>query len=177
MNRQTCRTWDRCAAALLLATTLVVGAGAAQAADQQAPTVDANAPDGEVAPSWTQVQVLTPSPELIPSAIARAAMGELEALSVAVDPETGALRAPTREERAQLNEALQPRLNRSSAGLQAVTLVNGTQLLNLQGRFLSAAQVEVLPDGSRQFQCLMETEEETAVRQQRQAQKGVADVQ
>ncbi len=177
MNRQSCRTWDRYAASLLLVTTLVVGAGAAQAADQPTPTVDANTPDGEAAPAWAQVQVLTPSPELIPSVTARAAMGEPDALRVAVDPETGALRAPTREERAQLNEALQPRLNRSSVGLQAVTLVNGTQLLNLQGRFLSAAQVEVLPDGSHQFQCLMETEEETAVRQQRQTQKGAADVQ
>src|ERR1041385_724634 len=59
--------------------------------------------------------------------------------SVAVDPQTGKLRPPTPEAARQWGLALKKYLNRSSQGLIVKTHPNGTQSVDLQGRFQSVS--------------------------------------
>lgn len=79
--------------------------------------------------------------------------------SVAVDPQTGKLRPPTPEEARQLGTALKKYLNRSSQGLTVKTHPNGTQSVDLQGRFQSVSLAKVNADGSASEKCVTSMQE------------------
>src|SRR5262245_13171421 len=67
--------------------------------------------------------------------------------TVAIDRQTGKLRPPTPEEARNLAERLTNFLNRSDQGLTIVTHPNGTQSVDLQGRFQSVALARINSDG------------------------------
>jgi len=56
-------------------------------------------------------------------------------MRVAIDPQTGQLIKPTLEQRHVLGTEASVGLDRSSEGLEIITLANGTKLVHLEGRF------------------------------------------
>jgi hypothetical protein len=73
---------------------------------------------------------------------------------VAIDPETGALTLPTPEQMLALTPQERTGLLRTTAGLQAVRLPDGTVMLDLQGRFMEFAVVQLDAQGRPYFRCL-----------------------
>ena len=85
------------------------------------------------------------------------AIPEQAGMVVGIDPETGQLGMPTREQRDELDQAAardQALLSRSSVGLVEEVRPDGTVHVNLQGRFQEYATVQIGPDGKKTFQCL-----------------------
>ena len=79
--------------------------------------------------------------------------------TVAVDSQTGKLRAPTPDEARRLGAALRNYLNRSSQGLIVKTHPNGAQSVDLQGRFQSVSLAKINPDGSVSEKCVTSMQE------------------
>lgn len=73
---------------------------------------------------------------------------------IGIDPETGKLGMPTREQLKELSDLEQQRLNHSSAGLVEVHHPDGSVSVDLQGRFQEFATVRIGPDGELIFQCV-----------------------
>ena len=73
---------------------------------------------------------------------------------IGMDPETGKLGMPTREQLKELSDLEQQRLNHSSAGLVEVHHPDGSVSVDLQGRFQEFATVRIGPDGELIFQCV-----------------------
>jgi hypothetical protein len=72
-----------------------------------------------------------------------------------IDPATGGLTAtPTEEQRAAMRAALAALVNDSGEGLVEVMLPDGSVVMDLQGRFQEAVEVQVAPEGTRHFQCV-----------------------
>ncbi|HEY7171484.1 MAG TPA: hypothetical protein VH417_11595 [Vicinamibacterales bacterium] len=74
--------------------------------------------------------------------------------AITVDRQTGQLRVPTAEETQELVDRLVAMTNRSTDGLQAVTLANGTTTVDLQGRFESVMVARPNPDGTSEVRCV-----------------------
>ena len=78
-------------------------------------------------------------------------------MTVAIDPITGELRAPTAQERQALfaGQAEAQALNTSTDGLQQVLMPDGhTVGVDLQGRFMSHSIAKVMQDGSVRTGCV-----------------------
>jgi len=73
---------------------------------------------------------------------------------IGIDPETGELGMPTREQWNELSDLEQQRLDHSSAGLVEVHHPDGSVSVDLQGRFQEFATVRIGPDGKLVFQCV-----------------------
>jgi len=73
---------------------------------------------------------------------------------IGIDPETGKLGMPTREQWNELSDLEQQRLDHSSAGLVEVHHPDGSVSVDLQGRFQEFATVRIGPDGKLVFQCV-----------------------
>ena len=73
---------------------------------------------------------------------------------IGIDPETGKLGMPTREQWNELSDLEQQRLDHSSAGLVEVHYPDGSVSEDLQGRFQEFATVRIGPDGKLVFQCV-----------------------
>lgn len=73
---------------------------------------------------------------------------------VAIDPETGEITMPTPEQMQTLTRQETTGLLRTTAGLQQVRLPDGTVMLDLQGRFLEFAVVQLDAQGRPHFRCL-----------------------
>lgn len=86
-----------------------------------------------------------------PHAAGRPAVG---GMLIGIDPETGKLGMPTREQWNQLSDLEQQRLDHSSAGLIEVHHPDGSVSVDLQGRFQEFATVRIGPDGKLIFQCV-----------------------
>jgi len=70
---------------------------------------------------------------------------------VSRDPVTGELRAPTPLESRQLNAT---GFNRSSVGLKQEVRPDGSVMVRLNGRFMSASVAKIEPDGSVATGCV-----------------------
>jgi len=82
----------------------------------------------------------------------------IEAARVYRDPETGELGPPPANAApfpapTELSAATRARLSRSDEGLQARTLPDGTQLLDLQGRFQNFSVVTLDRHGDKHLYC------------------------
>ena len=86
-----------------------------------------------------------------PHAAERPAVG---GMLIGIDPETGKLGMPTREQWNELSDLEQQRLDHSSAGLIEVHHPDGSVSVDLQGRFQEFATVRIGPDGKLIFQCV-----------------------
>jgi len=73
---------------------------------------------------------------------------------IGIDPETGKLGMPTREQLQELSDLERLRINHSSAGLIEVHHPDGSVSVDLQGRFQEFATVRTGPDGEFIFQCV-----------------------
>jgi hypothetical protein len=73
---------------------------------------------------------------------------------VAIDPETGALVAPTAEQARTLTAAERTGLMRTSEGLAEVRMPDGSVMLDLQGRFMEYSVVQLDPTGHPHFLCV-----------------------
>jgi hypothetical protein len=72
-----------------------------------------------------------------------------------VDPSTGRLTAaPTEAQVRGIDESLDVLANRSSDGLAAVTLPDGTEIVDLQGRFRSLSTATISATGSVRLDCV-----------------------
>jgi len=100
-----------------------------------------------------------PAPEGANGAPGVAAAG-VEAARIYRDPETGKLGPPPASATAlesapatALSTAMQARLNRSDEGMQARTLPDGTDLVDLQGRFQNFSVVTLDRHGDAHLHC------------------------
>jgi len=73
---------------------------------------------------------------------------------IAIDPETGALVAPTAEQVHQLTAAERTGLLRTAEGLAEVRYPDGSVKLDLQGRFMEFSVVQLDRDGCPHFRCV-----------------------
>jgi hypothetical protein len=81
--------------------------------------------------------------------------GSAAALRAYVDPATGRLtEAPSEAQVRELDKSVGELASRSSEGLEAVTQPDGTQLVDLQGRFRSLSTATVSPTGALRLDCL-----------------------
>lgn len=81
------------------------------------------------------------------------ATARVAGLTVPIDSKTGRLKALTASETAQLKTALEKLMNRSTQGLHVVAHVNGTQGIDLQGRFQHVVMIRQNPDGTSETGC------------------------
>ena len=86
-----------------------------------------------------------------PHAAERPAVG---GMVIGIDPETGELGMPTREQWNELSDLERQRLDHSSAGLVEVHHPDGSVSVDLQGRFQEFVTVRIGPDGKLRFQCV-----------------------
>jgi hypothetical protein len=73
---------------------------------------------------------------------------------ITVDRQSGQLRLPTAEETQELVDRLVAMTDRSTDGLEATTLANGTTRVDLQGRFASVMLARPNPDGTSEVRCV-----------------------
>ena len=73
---------------------------------------------------------------------------------IAINPETGALVAPTADQVRALTTAEATGLLRTSEGLSEVRLADGSVKLDLQGRFMEYSLVQLDPTGCPRFLCV-----------------------
>lgn len=73
---------------------------------------------------------------------------------VALDPETGALGMPSARQADALLRSEENMLSRSTEGLQAQYLPDGSVMLDLQGRFQEFSVARIGADGRVTFECL-----------------------
>lgn len=73
---------------------------------------------------------------------------------IAIDPETGALVAPTAEQARALTAAERTGLMRTSEGLTQVRLADGSVKVDLQGRFMEYSLVQLDRTGCPHFRCV-----------------------
>jgi hypothetical protein len=74
--------------------------------------------------------------------------------AITVDQQTGTVRVPTAEETQTLVDRLVAMTNRSTDGLQTITLPNGAKTVDLQGRFESVMLARPNPDGTSEVRCV-----------------------
>ena len=117
-------------------------------------------------PLWLQLAVLVAATPLcaqqvaVDPAPAAAAQSVVEAgQRVGIDSETGGLRGLSTEEARVLVESLIGTLNQSDAGLTPAVLPSGARIVNLDGRFESAALAKMGPDGKIVTECVTTKEE------------------
>lgn len=73
---------------------------------------------------------------------------------ITVDKQTGQARKPTAEETKQLVDELLVMTNRSTEGLTAKTLADGTKQVTLEGRFGTITLARPRADGSMEIKCV-----------------------
>jgi hypothetical protein len=78
---------------------------------------------------------------------------------ITVDNQTGALRMPTAQETQTLVDRLIALTNRSTDGLQTISLPNGAAAVNLDGRFAPVMLARPNPDGTSEVRCVTSFEE------------------
>lgn len=78
---------------------------------------------------------------------------------VILDQATGRLRKPTVEETQAIVDQVTAFTNRSSEGLTAVQLPNGTTKVDLEGRFNGVTLGRANADGTTEVRCVMSMEE------------------
>lgn len=78
------------------------------------------------------------------------------------DSATGKLRKPTAEETQALVDQLKSLTNRSSEGLAAKQLANGTKQVTLEGRFGGVVLGRAKEDGTTEIRCVTSMEEAVA---------------
>jgi len=138
MNDQS-RSQGRRTTTLLLVASALLSVAAAHAADTTA------------APP--------PAPACIAPAAASAAPATTDSASDAgmlafIDPQTGRLTStPSPEQREEMRAALAALLNESAAGLTAVSHADGRLSMDITGRFMHTATVNLRPAGEPSFAC------------------------
>ena len=75
-------------------------------------------------------------------------------MRVAIDPQTGRIVPPTVEQMLRLNALTRTGLMRTTRGLTAVRLADGTMMLDLQGRYREFATARIDSRGVAQFRCV-----------------------
>jgi hypothetical protein len=78
---------------------------------------------------------------------------------ITVDKQTGKARKPTAEETQQLVASLSSMLSKSTDGLTAKTLADGTRQVTLEGRFAPVAIARPRADGSMEVRCVTSFDE------------------
>lgn len=73
---------------------------------------------------------------------------------VGIDPASGELGPPTAEQLQTIRAQLDPTLDRSTAGLEVMTFPDGSQRVNLQGRFRAYSVVTIGADGAAHMECV-----------------------
>ncbi|MEJ7713280.1 MAG: hypothetical protein WKF84_26395 [Pyrinomonadaceae bacterium] len=81
---------------------------------------------------------------------------------VAIDPRTGKLRQPTPEEARALAQSMQKLLSRSSKALTVTRHPDGTESVNVKGRFLNFSMAKMNADGTTSTACVDSAEETAA---------------
>ena len=80
---------------------------------------------------------------------------------IKVDQQTGTLRLPTPQETQELVDSLVEMTNRSTDGLQVITLANGTKSVDIDGRFQSVMLARPGEDGTWEMKCVTTFDEAT----------------
>ena len=81
---------------------------------------------------------------------------------IVLDQATKQVRMPTDSEVQAMVASISSLTNRSTEGLQAKTLANGTKQLNLQGRFQEVVISRANADGTMETRCVESMEEAAA---------------
>lgn len=78
---------------------------------------------------------------------------------ITVDKQTGQVRKPTSEETKQLVDQLKVMTSRSTEGLTAKTLADGTKQVTLEGRFGTVTIARPRADGTMEVKCVSSFED------------------
>ena len=78
------------------------------------------------------------------------------------DAETGEYRAPTPEERAELEKKLGSQSGKTDQPIEEILNADGSVTVRLNGRFESFSIIRKNPDGSTQLECVKSEEEAIA---------------
>lgn len=78
---------------------------------------------------------------------------------ITVDQQTGAVRKPTSDETRELVEQLRTMTSRSTEGLTAKTLADGTRQVTLEGRFGPVTIARPRADGTMEVKCVTNFED------------------
>ncbi len=81
--------------------------------------------------------------------------------AIILDQATGALRKPTPEEVDTMVRQISSLTNRSTRGLTATRSANGTEMVDLQGRFGGVVLGRATADGGTEVRCVFTLEEAT----------------
>jgi len=133
---------------LLLVAATLLGAAGATAADPAAAPAAVPAPETQVCS--------------VPAVAAPAAVDPTggAGLMAFIDPQTGRLTsAPSEEQRQAMRAALAALLNESTEGLVAVRHADGRLSMDVRGRFMHAAVVNLQPTGEPSLACTNRLEE------------------
>jgi len=95
-------------------------------------------------------------------------------MRVWIDPDTGAIRTPSKAEKASVAERFseEQRLNKSSEGLEIQYRADGSKFVDLQGRFMHSLVVTRGEDGKLTYHCVdghgseVENETETETKEE-----------
>lgn len=80
---------------------------------------------------------------------------------ITVDKQTGQVRKPTADETRELVDQLRAMTSRSTEGLAAKTLADGTKQVTLEGRFAPVALARPRADGTMEVKCVTTFEDAT----------------
>ena len=144
---------------ILAVGALALSAGPVRAGDEG--TVETPAAD--------EKEVATAQDEVTQEAVGTAAQSEagmpvgLRAMRVYRDPATGKLtHRPPPGVALRLSEEMQRRVSRSSDGLKSRTLLDGTSLLDLEGRYLLLSVAKLGSEGTLVNECFTNAEQAEA---------------
>lgn len=149
--------------AALLLVALILPTSTDQSAFSGAPEISpevastAVSPDSRpIAPTPIVAAPIAQAPAVRDQAHAPERPG-MAGMVVGIDPETGELGMPTREQRLELEQLSVvegSRLSHDAAGLVQEYRADGSVHMDLQGRFQEYATVRIGPDGSLHFGCV-----------------------
>jgi hypothetical protein len=106
---------------------------------------------GKAAAASTRSSVRKPAHAAHTPAVARHGRA---GMVVGIDPASGELGPPTAEQLRTIQAASDPSLDHSTQGLQVISLPDGSQRVNLEGRFRAYSVVTIGPDGLAHLDCV-----------------------
>jgi len=142
MNRLRSRSYRTAGTRALIAASLVLLLSS--------PGRTGPAPDPPHQPPQSSIQVAKPKPSVARAGTRRMGAG----MVVAIDPESGTLGAPNSSQMLELGAQVQNGLLRTTAGLTAVRLADGSMMLDLRGRYREFAVARVDPAAGVRLGCV-----------------------
>ncbi len=129
-------------------------AGLKSPARKPARTAVARAAEARAAVARAAAVRTAPAAALVAAAKPVAAARGRAGMVVGIDPASGELGPPTADQIQAMQADSDPTLDRSTEGLEMITLADGSQRVNLQGRFRAFSVLTLGADGTARVECV-----------------------